>query len=146
MNRGEPNAAYSCSNRSLHPGFADGVAQNTTTSPGAAAAPVPAAGPWRASKLVGVNVFNEQNERIGDVNDVIIDSTGKAAGVVIGVGGFPGAGEHHVMMPLDKVKFSNEAGTMTTGSAGSGSKQWYPDRAVVGATRDQLETMTEFKY
>lgn len=122
------------------------MAQNTSTSPTAAAAPVPATGQWRASKLVGVNVYNEQNDKIGDVNDVIIDSTGKVAGVVIGVGGFLGAGEHNVLMTLDKVKFSNEAGTTTTGSTSSGSKQWYPDRAVVSATKDQLKTMTEFKY
>jgi len=122
------------------------MAQNTTTSPTAAAAPVPAAGQWRASKLVGVNVYNEQNDKIGDVNDVIIDSTGKVAGVVIGVGGFLGAGEHNVMMTLDKVKFSNEAGKTTTGSTSSGSKQWYPDRAVVSATKDQLKTMSQFKY
>jgi sporulation protein YlmC with PRC-barrel domain len=122
------------------------MAQNPTTSPSAAAAPVPAVGHWRASKLVGVNVYNEQNEKIGDLNDVIIDSTGKVEGVVIGVGGFLGAGERNVMMPLDKIKFSNESDKTTTGSTGSGSRQWYPDRAVVSATKDQLKAMTEFKY
>jgi len=107
---------------------------------------VPAAGQWRASKLPGVDVYNEQNEKIGDISDVIIDSTGKVAGVIIGVGGFLGAGEHNVMMTMDKVKFSNEASKTTTGSTSSGSKQWYPDRAVVSATKDQLKAMPEFKY
>lgn len=33
-------------------------------------------GEWRASKLVGVNVYNEANEKIGDINDVILDAGG----------------------------------------------------------------------
>lgn len=122
------------------------MAQNTTTSPSAAAAPVSASGQWRASKLMGVNIYNEQNEKIGDVNDVILDSSGKADGVIIGVGGFLGMGEHYVMMTMDKIKFSNEAGKTTTGSTSSGSKQWYPDRGVVSATKEQLKAMAEFKY
>jgi hypothetical protein len=45
------------------------MAQNTAPAPSAAAAPVSAAGQWRASKLVGVNIYNEQNEKIDEVND-----------------------------------------------------------------------------
>ena len=122
------------------------MAQNTTTSPSAAAAPVSASGQWRASKLVGVNIYNEQNEKIGDVSDVILDSSGKVAGVVVGVGGFLGMGEHDVLMPMDKIKFSNESGKTTTGSTSSGSRQWYPDRGTVTATKEQLKAMQEFKY
>jgi len=126
------------------------MAQTSTTTtpatPSTAAAPVSAAGQWRASKLVGVNVYNEQNEKIGDVSDVIIDASGKVDGVVIGVGGFLGMGEHNVMMRMDQIKFSNEAGKTTTGATSSGSKQWYPDRGVVNATKDQLKAMQEFKY
>jgi sporulation protein YlmC with PRC-barrel domain len=122
------------------------MAQNTATTPSAAAAPITATGQWRASKVVGVNVYNEQNEKIGDISDVIIDSSGKVDGAVISVGGFLGMGEHNVMLPMNKIKFSNEAGKTTTGSTSSGSKQWYPDRAVVNANKDQLKAMAEFKY
>jgi ribosomal protein L18 len=45
-------------------------------------------GEWRASKLVGVNVYNEANEKIGDINEVILDKSGKTANVILGVGGF----------------------------------------------------------
>jgi sporulation protein YlmC with PRC-barrel domain len=45
-------------------------------------------GEWRASKLVGVNVYNDANEKIGDINDVILDKSGKVENVVLGVGGF----------------------------------------------------------
>jgi hypothetical protein len=47
-------------------------------------------GEWRASKLVGVNVYNDANEKIGDINDVILDHSGKVANVILGVGGFLG--------------------------------------------------------
>ena len=36
-------------------------------------------GEWRASKLVGVDVYNEANEKIGDINEIILDKSGKAA-------------------------------------------------------------------
>ena len=51
-------------------------------------------GEWRASKLAGVDVYNEANEKIGDINDVILDRSGKVANVILGVGGFLGLGEH----------------------------------------------------
>jgi hypothetical protein len=65
---------------------------------------------------------------------------------VIGVGGFLGMGEHDILVPLERLKFANEAGKNTTGSAGSPGKQWYPDRAVLNAGKDQLKALPEFKY
>jgi sporulation protein YlmC with PRC-barrel domain len=122
------------------------IAQTPANTPSAAAAPITAAGKWRASKVIGVNVYNEQNEKVGDISDVIIDSGGRVDGAVIGVGGFLGMGEHNIMVSMDKLKFSNEAGKTTTGSTSSGTKQWYPDRAVLNANKDQLKALPEFKY
>jgi hypothetical protein len=45
-------------------------------------------GEWRASKLAGVSVYNESNEKIGDVNDVILGKSDNATKVILGVGGF----------------------------------------------------------
>jgi sporulation protein YlmC with PRC-barrel domain len=73
-------------------------------------------GEWRASKLVGVNVYNDANEKIGDINDVILDKSGKVENVVLGVGGFLGMGEHYVAVAYDKLKWSNEAPRSTTAS------------------------------
>jgi sporulation protein YlmC with PRC-barrel domain len=114
-------------------------------SPSTQAAPVPASGQWRASKLIGVNVYNAQNEKLGDINELILNSSGQIAGAVIGVGGFLGMGEHDVMVPMDRLKFSNESGKSTTGASNAG-KQWYPDRAVLNANKDQLKAMPQFKY
>src|SRR5215468_9521319 len=62
----------------------------------------------RASKLVGLSVYNEKNESVGSINDMLTDKNGKIVAVVIGVGGFLGVGEHLVAVPFDKVKFSTE--------------------------------------
>src|SRR3954465_7687084 len=77
---------------------------------------------WRASKLRGVNVYNDKDEKIGDINELLVDNSGKVQAVVIGVGGFLGIGEHNVAVPLDQVKFEMQpravATTANTGNAG----------------------------
>ena len=154
-------------------------AQSPTT-PADTKAPAPAAssemsssfqGTWRASKMVGLSVYNDSNESIGSINDMLTDKSGNIKAVVIGVGGFLGIGEHLVAVPLDKVKFVNEpivytgaanapaggaggarpgAGTTTTTGAAtppaSKPNPWYPDHATLSATKDQLKSMSEFKY
>jgi sporulation protein YlmC with PRC-barrel domain len=120
-------------------------------------------GDWRASKVVGLNVYNDNNQSIGSINDLLMDKSGNIKAAVIGVGGFLGVGEHLVAIPFEKIKFINEpvayTGTasnnssnppVTTGSAStttaSKSNAWYPDHAVFNATKDELKAMPEFKY
>ena len=45
-----------------------------------------------ALEVLDETVVNEANEKIGDINDVLIDSNGKVAAVIVGVGGFLGMG------------------------------------------------------
>ena len=63
-----------------------------------------------------VLTFNDANEKIGDINDVILDKSGKVENVVLGVGGFLGMGEHYVAVAYDKLKWSNEPPRSTTAS------------------------------
>src|SRR5919112_4324964 len=65
-------------------------------------------GQWRASKLEGLNVYNPNNEKIGDISELLVDSSGKIQAVVVGVGGFLGIGERDVAIPMDQIKFVNE--------------------------------------
>src|SRR4249920_1811460 len=74
---------------------------------------------WRASKLAGVNVYNEANEKIGDINDVVLDRSGKVANVILGVGGVLGLGEHYVAVAFDKLKWVDQPVTSTTSSTTS---------------------------
>jgi sporulation protein YlmC with PRC-barrel domain len=62
-----------------------------------------AAGQWRASKLIGLNVYNDDNEKIGGITELIVDDSGKLDAVVIGAGGFLGLGEHDVAIPYDQI-------------------------------------------
>jgi sporulation protein YlmC with PRC-barrel domain len=76
-------------------------------------------GEWRASKLAGVDVYNEANEKIGDINEVILDRSGKVANVIIGVGGVLGLGERYVAVTFDKLKWVDQPATSTTASTTS---------------------------
>ena len=74
-------------------------------------------GEWRASKLAGIDVYNEANEKIGDINEVILDRSGKVANVILGVGGV--LGQHYVAVAFDKLKWVDQPVTSTTASTTS---------------------------
>jgi sporulation protein YlmC with PRC-barrel domain len=143
-------------------------AQNPTTDRSNINTAVHKEGQWRASKVIGVNVYNENNDKIGDIQEIIIDKSAKVDNVVIGVGGFLGLGEHYVAVPMEKLKWVDEpvrtSSTTTapsdkstvgatTGEANRANRparaadeKWYPDHAVLNATKDQLKAMPQFKY
>src|ERR1019366_10763280 len=73
-------------------------------------------GTWRTSKLIGLNVYNSNNEKIGDINELINEASGKVDVVVIGVGGFLGIGESNVGLPWNQVKFIMEPRPASTAS------------------------------
>lgn len=112
---------------------------------------------WQASKLIHMNVYNDQNEKIGDIKELLIDKNGKIQAVAVGVGGFLGAGERDVAVKFDQLKWSDEpvkstsnsSSSTTTGSAQSqqASQRTYPDHAVLpNASKDQLKAMPQFDY
>jgi sporulation protein YlmC with PRC-barrel domain len=120
------------------------------------AKPASAKGEWQASKLIHMNVYNTQNEKIGDIKELMIDKSGKIDVVAIGVGGFLGMGERDVAVKFDQLKWSNEPvkstsssnpPATTTGSAQNQPRDRnYPDHAVLNATKDQLKAMPQFDY
>jgi sporulation protein YlmC with PRC-barrel domain len=143
-------------------------AQNPTTDRSNINTAVHKEGQWRASKVIGVNVYNESNEKIGDIQEIIIDKSAKVDNVVLGVGGFLGMGEHYVAVPMEKLKWVDEpvrtsstttapADKSTVGAttgeanranrpARAADEKWYPDHAILNATKDQLKAMPQFKY
>ena len=121
-------------------------AQTPANTPSQAAAPIAAAGDWSASKMSGVNVYNEANDKVGEISDVIIESNGKVRGLVLEAGGFLGMGKHYVLVSMDSLKFANKAGKTSAGQTSDTKREWYPDRAVMNVTKDQLKSMPEFKY
>jgi len=123
------------------------------------------AGDWRASKLKGVNVYNSNNEKIGDINEILIDKSGNIEAAVVGVGGFLGMGEHDVAVPFNQLKpveqpvrtSSNAPATNTTAPSTAARSsndvtgsvrddRGYPDHFLLDMTKDQLKAAPQFSY
>jgi hypothetical protein len=83
----------------------------------------------RASKVIGANVYNENNESIGEVDDILIPPGGGAPVAVISVGGFLGIGAKLVAVPYDRLQNTN-------------SSRW----TLAGATKDSLTSLPTFAY
>lgn len=73
--------------------------------------------------IMGKSVYNEGDEKIGDISDVVLSSEGQAAYFIVGAGGFLGMGEHSVAIPYDEIQQS-------------GDKMVLP-----GYTKDQLKAL-----
>src|SRR5919112_153606 len=61
---------------------------------------------WLTSKLEGLDVYSSNNgDKIGDIRDLIFDSSGKVQTVVIGAGGDLGLCERDVWGPVAQIRF-----------------------------------------
>jgi sporulation protein YlmC with PRC-barrel domain len=76
-------------------------------------------------------VYDPKQSKIGDVDDVLVDQSGKIVGLVIGVGGFLGAGEKDVIVPFTAVK-----------STKKDDKWWL----TLDESKDDLKNSAGFKY
>ena len=127
---------------------------NTANAPAPAANPpanapeakaaqnVPAQGPnfievknddMLTSNVVGLDVYNGENNNIGKIQDVVFDKSDKVAGYILSVGGFLGAGARYVAVDPGAVSITYDGA----------NKTW---RASMNATKDQLKSAPEFKY
>jgi sporulation protein YlmC with PRC-barrel domain len=110
-----------------------GVAATALMS-GAYAATTMSAAPsesWTVTNYYKQSVYDPKESKIGDVDDVLVDKAGKVTGLVIGVGGFLGAGEKDVIVPFTAVK-----------TAKKDNKWWL----TLDETKDDLKSAPGFKY
>jgi hypothetical protein len=84
---------------------------------------------YRASKLIGSSVVNDQNDKIGTLEDIIIGKD-KVLFAVLQVGGFLHIGGRMVALPFQSLVLED-----------NGTKVKLP-----GATKEALEKLPEFKY
>lgn len=54
------------------------------------------------------NVYDPSDNKIGEVDDLLIDKEGRVTALIIGVGGFPGMGEKGVAIPLSALHASEK--------------------------------------
>jgi len=84
---------------------------------------------YRASKLRGTAVVNSKNEKIGEIDDLVIGKD-RVLFAIVQVGGFLGLGSRLIAVPYTSLQISDDG------------------RHIVlpGATKQQLERLPEFKY
>ena len=83
----------------------------------------------RGSQLVGIDVYGADNQKIGDIDEVLVDRQGKIHGLVVGVGGFLGIGQKDVAIPFEQVQWMSSQEVQTSASASQGSAN-RPDTTV----------------
>lgn len=77
------------------------------------------------------NVYDPNNNKIGEIMDVLVDKSGRINTLIVGVGGFLGAGEKDVAVPFDAVEATMK------------DKKMY---LVMNTTKDSLKNAPGFKY
>jgi sporulation protein YlmC with PRC-barrel domain len=77
------------------------------------------------------NVYDPSDNKIGDIDDVLIDKAGNVSAMIVSVGGFLGMGEKDVAIPFSDVHASEK------------NNKWY---LVLNTTKDALKTAPGFTY
>jgi len=54
------------------------------------------------------NVYDQSDSTIGKIDDVLVSNSGQVDALIIGVGGFLGAGEKDVAVPFNAVKWTSK--------------------------------------
>ncbi len=86
---------------------------------------------WTVTNYYKQSVYDPKETKIGEVEDVLLDKSGKVTGLVLGVGGFLGAGEKDVIVPFTAVK-----------STKKNDKWWL----TLDETKDDLKKAPGFTY
>ena len=120
---------------------------------------------WRASKLMGLDVYNEANEKLGDINELILDKNGKVQRRgyrrrrLLGYGRarhrrydgqaqiHRGTGPHQLTprprrakrRPARPRRLRTHTTTTTTTARTHNANDWTPDHAVMSGTKEQLK-------
>lgn len=84
---------------------------------------------YRASKLHGATVVNSKNEKVGELDDLIVGKDRVLFGIVQ-VGGFLGLGSHLIAVPYSSLQISEEGKRIV----------------LPGASKEHVKDLPEFKY
>jgi len=119
---------------------------------------------WLATKFKGTDVIGTNDEKIGDVSDMLFDKDHKIIAYIVGVGGFLGIGQKDVaiapssfqMVPASATRRSGTAGGTgttgtgtssgtTTGSTASASNEHDNFKLRLSMTKDELKNAPAFE-
>ncbi|HEX2335390.1 MAG TPA: PRC-barrel domain-containing protein [Hyphomicrobiaceae bacterium] len=84
---------------------------------------------WSVKRqLLGQDVYNDKDEKIGKIEDIIIGRNRASSYGIVSAGGFLGIGAHDVAIPAGQFQMKN-------------------DRILLpGATKEQIRAMAPFEY
>jgi PRC-barrel domain len=87
---------------------------------------------WLTSKnLIGASVLGPSNEKVGSINDLLVDRDGTIIAAVVGVGGFLGIGAKNVAVPFKSLELSRSRDN--------------EDRIAMRFSKDELKQASDFK-
>ena len=113
----------------MTPGLAQAQVAGSTVLGVAAAELREVAAGWSAKRQVlGQPVFNDKNEKVGTVDDIIISPDKAVSYAIVGAGGFLGVAKHDVAIPVDQ--FAQADGKLV----------------LAGATKETIKAMPPFEY
>lgn len=85
-----------------------------------------------ADDLQGASVHDTSDERVGEIDELIIDKDGRITDVIVDVGGFLGMGEKPVALPFDKLNVMQ-------------SEDGSDFRVIINETSESLEAMPAYE-
>lgn len=109
------------------------MAQTSGTAPAEAKFSTVAKDEMFSSKLKGLNVYNQKDEKVGEITDLAIGKGEQIQAMILSVGGFLGMGEHYVAVSPSSVRVSYNKDKDT----------W---SAKMNTTKEALKAAPEFKY
>jgi uncharacterized protein YrrD len=82
----------------------------------------------REAEILGQPVFNDKNERIGSIDDIIVAPDKAVSYAIINAGGFIGLTKHDVAVPVSQLKLADNK------------------LVLAGATKEALKNSPPFEY
>ena len=84
---------------------------------------------WSVKKqILGKTVYNENKQKVGRIDDLIVAPDSAVSFAIIGAGGFVGVGRHDVAIPVQQIKIQD-------------------DKFVLpGATKEAIKALPKFEY
>jgi sporulation protein YlmC with PRC-barrel domain len=115
----------SCTTLALLLATGSAFAADTAAQPDKMATPAEQMAPARATDMMATlpggalpisdyynqAVYDNRDNKVGDVNDLLLDNGGKINAVIVGVGGFLGVGEKNVAVPFSSLKVAEKNGS-----------------------------------
>jgi sporulation protein YlmC with PRC-barrel domain len=83
-----------------------------------------------AAKMIGQDVVNQEGDKIGTIDNILITDTDNVEYAIVSVGGFLGIGEKLVAVPKINLQFNKEKDNVL----------------LKNVTKEQLESAPEFDY